>query len=336
MELLPMDFGTSESKDSGKDSAFQEERETAEKISSSSKSTVGAEERSVGNFSSDELSAMDAFFQPEEGMDSSKPGPKDDEPAIAFRDDSILVDSNVNQKIKAEPKGIVKPAKEHNYCAQESGSLGEHGEQLPVIILTRSGAIKWTADLAKFGVVNTKFEHGNLILANDRKGKPLMYFLESGGVLMAFRYLQGGLKVTIPASVDGLDVQYVHHTFFNGGLNPFKGVRFQALKEQFTTEKVLEASKGSLKQSLQGVQEVVLPNGLVMLPPYLFSYCYNLKTLVVPESVRAVSCDTFAKSSFNEIVFNGPCPVGFKLNADISAKVIVKYRHKYANSFVGR
>ena len=117
MELLPMDFGMSESKDLRKDSAFKEERETAEKISSSSKSTVGAEERSVGNFSSDELSAMDAFFQPEEGMDSSKPGPKDDEPAIAFRDDSILVDSNVNQKIKAEPKGIVKPAKEHNYCA---------------------------------------------------------------------------------------------------------------------------------------------------------------------------------------------------------------------------
>lgn len=297
------------------------------------------------SYSSAELDNLQSFFkqsEPEKVKGEAVP--------LEFRDDSVL-----KEECKVDAKGVA-PNYQHGYRAQEieevekepvkveatketkatqtaREEVREAKEVDSVITLMPSGALKYTADYVKFGAIKTKFEHGELVLAYDKKSQPLMYLLESDGVLMAYRYLQAGLNVRIPSEVEEMPVKYLHPQFFRGSLNPFSGVKFQALKNQMKAENLIKADKSSVKESLKGVKSLVLPNSLEMLPPNAFSHCMALKELVVPASVTVVSVDAFAGSCFSDLYFNGPCPKGFRMNTDLPKGVRVHFRAEYADTF---
>lgn len=325
----------------------------------------GANSSAASNYQGDELEQMKYFLDWE--RENEKTGERTEErteEGLVFRDDSATGSgeqfrpgaapekkpevqstepeqkATAGQEVKpVKPVKRVQPSGKHEYQAQEVEGVGDEELDDPlkfgkhIITLTAAGALKYAADYAKFTALKTKFEHGNLVLAYDRHEKPLMYFLESGGALMAYRYLQGKLDVSIPSEVNGMPVKYLHPQFLKGSINPLNGIKAQALKDQFKAENLINADMESIKTSLNGVTSLNLPNTLEMIPPTVFKNCLALKTLVVPASVSVVSVDAFVYSSFTDLYFNGPCPKGFRLNTDMPKGVKVHFRAEYAKSF---
>jgi len=190
-------------------------------------------------------------------------------------------------------------------------------------------------DRMKFMLLNRKFEHGSLVQAITKDGRPFMLLFQLGADLMAFRYLGTSLDVEIPASVGKRPVKYIHPQLLVGGMGPFSGVKAQSLKDNFSYENLAGLSKDSLLTSLKGVKSLLLPEGLTMLPPKVFYHCTALRELVVPSTVTAISYDTFYGSCFKDIYFNGRCPQGFHHNAGLPKGVQIHYRKEFEGSFVG-
>lgn len=249
-----------------------------------------------------------------------------------------------------QPKPVQRPVQQpvqRKFFPQQETKLKPSGKdretksaKFEVVKVTPATLMQIQADTVKFDMLKRKFEKGRLVLAmepTDGEPQPVMYLLQIGSELMAYKYLKSSLDVAIPTTVCGLPVRYVHPNFLHGSLNPLSGVKFQNFMSNFEVENIASFDKEAAKNSLKGVKSIKLPITLTSLPPGIFRNCFALKELVIPESVESVSCRAFEFSYFRDIYFEGKCPVGFKLNGDLPKKVTIHFRPEFAESFmIGR
>lgn len=206
-------------------------------------------------------------------------------------------------------------------------------EVVPIVVREPSVAATAT-DAAKFLALSARFEKGREI-AVCNETTVLMSFLEVGGELMAFRVFDPNPVVRIPAYVADLPVKYIHPEFLKGGLTPFSGIKFESVKSLFNSDKIVGLNRNSFQDSLKGAKAVELPNTLTSLPPRIFEKCLNLKSIVIPASVTAVSNRAFSYSCFSDIWFEGACPMNFLNNSYMPRNVKIHVKKEFLSSYVG-
>ncbi len=205
------------------------------------------------------------------------------------------------------------------------------------ITIREPSAIATAADVAKFLALSARFEQGREIVVYREAGesKIVMSFLQVGNELMAFRVFDPSPVVRIPAFVADLPVKYLHPEFLKGGLTPFSGIKWESAKSLFNSDKIVSLNRDAVKDSLKGAKGLELPNTLTSLPPRIFEKCLNLKSIVVPASVTAVSNRAFSYSCFSDIWFEGSCPIGFLDNSYMPRGVKIHARKEFLDSFAG-
>lgn len=234
---------------------------------------------------------------------------------------------------QSEPdKSVQNKTKKKTSVVKEGNSV----ERVGTMIFTEPSVSAAALDYAKFFTLKTKFERGRTVLAYQQCGeecKPLMCLLKVGQELMAYRYLGSDLEVRIPAFVGGLPVKYLHSEFLTGGVTPFSGIKFKAIQDSFSVDRISETNRESLSKAMKGACKLILPRTLTTLPPNIFYKCISLKELVIPSSVTAVSTRTFAYSCFSDLWFEGKCPQGFLGNTCLPTGVKVHFRPEFSASF---
>ena len=296
-----------------------------------------------GSATAYDLEEAAIFFRDEkaDGFICFKDSEKPDD-FICFKNDGIA-QGNANLKENASKMTVDESTFEFSETEADSGYVADSIESVgqdctdssDLIVVCPPKAGSLLVDTFKFWALCKKFEHGTLVQALDGQKKPVFLLLQVGEELMAYKYLGSSLDVEVPATVGKREVRYLHPHLLRGGINPFKGVKAQNFKSNFNVENLADLSKDALRRSRDGVRTLVLPNGIKMLPPNLFNNCLVLKEVVIPESVTAISHNTFTGSCLKDIWFNGRCPLGFLENGRLPRGVQIHYREEYADSFRG-
>lgn len=253
--------------------------------------------------------------------------------------DSMPADEPVDSEVSDKPIGVrfreddlVSSEKPNRFFQrQEKSSCQSEGDKTAAEFkIIHAKMFDIVCDSVRFALLERKFEKGKLVLALDSKDRstPLMYFLQVGDELMAYKYLGHGTTVRVPSSVCGKPVRYMHSKFLQ-----CSGVKFIA--DNFNLENLLTVTPSSIKESLKGVRSVILPESLIMLPPKLFRRCIALKEITVPASVRTVAVDTFDGCCLKSLYFEGQCPANLCYNTGLLNGVNVLFKEQNASTFVG-
>lgn len=142
-----------------------------------------------------------------------------------------------------------------------------------------------------------------------------MEFVQSGNVLMAYRYCGTADVVEIPSFVGNLPVVVLHPDFFNAGVmhgGLLHSYKARALKSAFVGDYAGDFSQHSVTGAANGILEVKLPNTLQSIFAGTFDGCNELSEIVIPESVVVMPVSAVGKSGIKKIFFNGEIPKDFK------------------------